>query len=141
MKSKTKESPHVKLLFKIVKEETRYSKQDIVSKYRIRELVTARIITAKIMKDMLKHTSIAVAYLVNRDHATILYYLKSHDSLHQTDKTYREMYDKVAYRMTIDGAESESPSVVIDKLKALLKRILDNDNISMDNRRASEQLL
>ena len=61
---------------------------------RQRELVDARRICYVLLKGKMELPSIVIAGYFNKDHASILYHLKSHDLLYKTYTDYKVKFDR-----------------------------------------------
>lgn len=68
---------------------------NILKNSRERELVENRIIFAKIVRDNFKISLPIIGAFLNKNHATIIHYLKQHDALLEYDKFYRLKYEKI----------------------------------------------
>lgn len=68
---------------------------NILNNSRERELVENRIIFAKIVRDNFKISLPRIGNFVNKNHATIIHYLKQHEALFEYDKFYRLKYEKI----------------------------------------------
>jgi hypothetical protein len=64
---------------------------DMLSKNRKREVVDARRAYAKILRDR-GYTFELISRTIGRDHATILYYVRTIDSILSYDKEFRDKY-------------------------------------------------
>ena len=69
--------------------------EDVVSRRRKRELVTARSICCVIFLKICRISYARLASFIKRDHSSVCYYLKSHDDLYDVDVDYRSAYDKL----------------------------------------------
>ena len=68
---------------------------NILKNSRERELVENRIIFSKIVRDNFKISLPRIGAFLNKNHATIIHYLKQHDALLEYDKFYRLKYEKI----------------------------------------------
>lgn len=62
---------------------------------RKRELVENRMIFAKIVYDMHKLSLMRIGSYINKNHATIIHYLKQHENLMDFDIFYKMKYKKI----------------------------------------------
>jgi len=62
---------------------------------RKRELVENRIIYAKIMHNTNIFTLSKIASYIDKDHATIIHYLKQHDDFFKYDDFYKSKFKKI----------------------------------------------
>ncbi len=65
---------------------------DILEETRKREVVEGRVIFSKLMHLQNRHSLSKIGSFVNKDHATIIHYLKVHDNLFATDKNYQKTF-------------------------------------------------
>lgn len=74
--------------------------EDLKGDCRLRPLPDSRKILAFFIKKYCgKITSVALGRLMNKDHATILYYLKTVDNLRTYDPVFRELMNKIELRI------------------------------------------
>lgn len=66
-----------------------------MSNTRKQEVVYSRIAASNYLRFRYKFTFQKIADLYGKTHATIIYYLKQHESLYKYDKIYKEKYDQV----------------------------------------------
>lgn len=78
---------------------------------RKRELVENRMIFAKIVYDMHKLSLMRIGSYINKNHATIIHYLKQHENLIEFDIFYKMKYKKILALVNDYQANN------IDKLK------------------------
>ncbi len=69
---------------------------DILETTRKREVVEGRVIFAKLMHLQNRHSLSKIGSFVNKDHATIIHYLKVHDNLFSTDKNYQKTFKLIS---------------------------------------------
>ena len=148
MRAKIKETEEIKSLFKIIREETGYNKAEIQSKYRIRELVTVRIIIGVIMVETLEHTTMQVGTVINKDHSTVVYYKAKHRQHYELEKKYKETFDTVKRRFINEvllqpkpRITERTPEVKIYLLQSLVKDILIDDGITSANKEIALELI
>ena len=60
-----------------------------------RELVENRMIFSKIVYDMHKLSLMRIGSYINKNHATIIHYLKQHENLMDFDVFYKTKYKKI----------------------------------------------
>ena len=65
---------------------------DVLETTRKREVVEGRVIFAKLMHLQNRHSLAKIGSFLNKDHCTIIYYLKVHDNLFETDKNYQKTF-------------------------------------------------
>jgi chromosomal replication initiator protein len=87
--------------FKIVSRLLNVPIDDIKSKSRKRELITARnLICYHYKTTRIDYTLEKIGHLIgNKDHATVLHGLKTYNNLYQTDKQFKELADKFNEQM------------------------------------------
>jgi hypothetical protein len=66
---------------------------------RHRELVDARRICYVLLKEKMQLPAIVIGSYFNRDHASILHHLNSHEMLYKTYFDYRVRFDKAEQRL------------------------------------------
>jgi len=66
----------------------------LMSKTRHRHLVDARRVCYVLLKEKMQLPAIVIGSYFDRDHASVLHHLKSHDMLYKTYFDYRILYDK-----------------------------------------------
>ena len=69
---------------------------DILQETRKREVVEGRVIFSKLMHLQNRHSLSKIGSFVNKDHATIIHYLKVHDNLFSTDKNYQKTFKLIS---------------------------------------------
>ena len=69
---------------------------DILEETRKREVVEGRVIFSKLMHLQNRHSLSKIGSFVNKDHATIIHYLKVHDNLFSTDKNYQKTFKLIS---------------------------------------------
>lgn len=65
---------------------------DIFQETRKREVVEGRVIFSKLMHLQNRHSLSKIGSFLNKDHCTIIHYLKVHDNLFATDKNYQKTF-------------------------------------------------
>ena len=65
---------------------------DILQETRKREVVEGRVIFSKLMHLQNRHSLSKIGSFLNKDHCTIIHYLKVHDNLFATDKNYQRNF-------------------------------------------------
>lgn len=65
---------------------------DILQETRKREVVEGRVIFSKLMHLQNRHSLAKIGSFLNKDHCTIIHYLKVHDNLFATDKNYQKNF-------------------------------------------------
>ena len=70
----------------------------LTNNQRHRELVDARRICYKLLKDTMELPSLVIAGYFNKDHSSVLYHLKCHDALYSTYADYRIKFDRAQKR-------------------------------------------
>jgi len=83
------------VLFGVIEEKIGVTKKEILSKSRLSNIVDARRIFAVILFRSSSLTLMRVGKRVDRDHSTVVFYNKSHNSLVKTDKFFREKYNSI----------------------------------------------
>lgn len=86
---------------KVTCEELKINPNAFSSKSRKRELVDARKIYCKIVRENLKGTSIAIGESINKDHSSVLHLVKSCNELIEIDKRFRGKYLKVKSNLSL----------------------------------------
>lgn len=78
---------------KIVSKVTYVDIEDIVSKNRKQKFFFARMMCAVLLREC-NYSLYNIGAAINRDHATVVYYLKQHDTELDFNSEYRAMYKK-----------------------------------------------
>jgi len=74
------------IIFGAIRREMKITKEQIVSRSRLREIVEARQMFCMLARDLIKEGSAKVGQQINRDHATVLYSAASMRNLCAIDK-------------------------------------------------------
>ena len=82
-------------ILEIVSKNCNVSVGDILSKTRIREIVEARQLFCYIIRERFGYPLSKVGRMVNRDHATAIYSIKSHKDRCDVLRDYRELTKRV----------------------------------------------
>jgi len=64
-------------------------KDEMYSRTRTRNLVNARVLFSHLVNKYTSYTKTRIGKMINRDHATVLYYLKNHPSFVECDFEYK----------------------------------------------------
>jgi predicted transcriptional regulator len=118
------------LLTKVVEDVSGTSKEKLLSKSRPRPLVELRMICSNALKENNKLTVEKIGNLLNVNHATISYHLKTHKALLvQRDGKYKEMYEKInnKYKLTLALSGENVKFELIEKREKLQKMIKEID--------------
>jgi len=83
------------MLFQEIEKFTGITKAELQSKTRLREVVDARIMYAYIMKSKTLLTLLKIGQQINRDHSTVIHYLRQFKNLQKTDKNFNLTYLKI----------------------------------------------
>lgn len=70
-------------------------KLDLKTKNRQRRYVIGRFIYGKLARDYTSETLMDIALQIERDHTSIVHYLKTFDSFYRFDNNFRKIYDKL----------------------------------------------
>jgi len=87
------------MVLKIISEERSISIEELTSRSRIREVVECRQLFSHILRERFGYPYSKIGRLLGRNHATILYGNKVHESNYQYDKDYRSLCDRVMKRV------------------------------------------
>lgn len=68
---------------------------DILSKSRVRKNAFGRIAFGAVMRKKTMLSLDAIGKIINKDHATVLYYTKEHENLYKWDSDYKEKFDSL----------------------------------------------
>ena len=107
---------------------------DIDSKRRKRRIVDARIVYAKILRD-LGYPYEQIADTINKDHSTIVYYIKNIDNLLEFDSTFKKRYNICKKKFLLENRKIIMKSnddihlEAISLAERLEKAILERDNL------------
>lgn len=84
------------LLFQLVEDTMGITKEQVLSGKRTRHFVDARRIIAASLKRNTGYKLWQISKSIgNKDHATVIYYLKAHDTLMEQDKNFRNNFNKI----------------------------------------------
>lgn len=135
MKKKTRNTTAIDLLFKIVRQETGFTRKQIESPKRTGDVVNAREMTAVILKTKLGYNLAETGYLVNRDHTSVMDMLERYVDIFIYKKWYRESLEKILneYKkeVLVDYGSDES---VTAPYKIVIKEIL-KDGLTPQNQK------
>jgi hypothetical protein len=84
---------HDKLL-KIVCLVCNVTEKDLKSKKRHRNIVDSRVLYVFLLNKYTSYNKSRMGMFINRDHATVIYYLKNHERFIDTDFEYKMMYNQ-----------------------------------------------
>lgn len=73
----------------------------LLSPTRRRNVVDARRIIAAYLRQNARLSLSRIGNLIDRDHTDVLYLLKSHNSLMDTDRSYRNLYDGIVDQLSL----------------------------------------
>jgi len=111
MRFELKNNEHKSIVLLWVCHEYKIELEDLFSKLRFTELVRARSLVAKLLRDK-KERLESIGLVINRDHASVLHLLKKHND-YCKDATYFDLYNKLSK---------------YDKNKTVKERILYHQN-------------
>lgn len=94
MKFELKNGEHKSVMLLWVCHEYNIELEDLISKLRFRELVRARSLIVKLLRDK-NETLESIGLVINRDHASVLHLLKKHD-YYCKDELYFNTYLKLS---------------------------------------------
>lgn len=83
------------ILFDIIFDKYGITRVDLTEQNRVRRLVDIRRVLAYILRDKLKYGVELCGEILGRDHASIVYMNKTHDSLVKGDNDYKALYDEI----------------------------------------------
>jgi len=104
----------------------RVSKQDFLSTKRDRILVDARRIAVNILLREESHSVSGAGRCIKKNHATVIHYRSTHNTLYSSNARYRHSYD-----MCVRKYKGESYSTFKDFL-GLGKKLTDAENLLKD---------
>jgi len=79
----------------IINQVNRVFKCDALSNNRYRENVNGRIAISYYLRMHEKMTLMGIARILKKDHASVIHYLKQHQSLFKYDKEYKTLYSQI----------------------------------------------
>ena len=122
-----------KLLARAVEETTGVEKDILISKTRKRSIVELRMICSNILKESHYKLSMEmIGILLNSDHSTIVYHMKTHKNLLvQKDGKYKDLYEKISrlYQNKLSLLGENAKEQLLEKKVRLQKMIEDIDNM------------
>ena len=83
----------------LVSEVCNINRKQLKSNIRLREIVDARRVYAVLCRLNFKLPLTFIGTFIKKDHATILYYVRQHETLHKTDALYRHNYTICEYAL------------------------------------------
>ena len=95
---------------------------DINKVSRKQEIVRARKVYYKILRQTSKISCIAMANSVSQDHATALHALRNFDFDYKTDKVLKELYDSV-YDVFVKGMKIKTPEDFVQENLRMQQKI------------------
>tara|TARA_R100000322_G_scaffold168755_1_gene139255 strand:+ start:408 stop:821 length:414 start_codon:yes stop_codon:yes gene_type:complete len=117
---KNKEAKHI--IF-IVAKATGTNVQLLTSRCRVRNLVDARRICYKILRDELKMTLGEIGSHFDRDHASIMHNYEQHEDLFKMYADYRIMYERAIGRIKNNPYVEVDMYEIIDNLTLRLNEV------------------
>lgn len=82
-------------IFTAIENTTGITPEQLKSKTRVSEVVDIKIIFAYILRKYENATLGRIGIYINKDHSTIIHYLKKYDSLYETERDFRVKANKV----------------------------------------------
>jgi hypothetical protein len=82
-------------LARLINDETGINPLHDLKKYQGRFYVQSRQVFMALMKKHSKKTMNAIGNYMRKDHSTVLYALKAVSDAYETDKIFREMFDRI----------------------------------------------
>lgn len=79
----------------IISEIDRVFKCDLLAISRKQNNVNGRIAVSNYLRAHEKMTLVSIGNCLNKDHASIIHYLKQHADLYKYDRNYKYLYDKI----------------------------------------------
>jgi len=120
------------LLAKVVEEVSGTPKETLISKRRPRPLVELRMICSNTLKENHKLSVEKIGGLLNINHATVSYHLKTHKNLLlQRDGKYRKLYEEISkkYRQSLVINGGDVRAALLEKRKKLEQMLEEVDSI------------
>lgn len=71
--------------------------EELRSSVRKREIVNARIIISHDLRMKHNKTLMGIATILNKDHASIIYYLEKYEHLMEFDRDFRELVSNIKF--------------------------------------------
>ena len=100
----------------------------LIGQKRQRHLVDARRVCYVLLKERMQLPAIVIGSYFNRDHASILHHLKSHDMLYKTYFDYRILYDKASKRLDnneyVENDMYECINNMLIRIESLEKKVI-----------------
>ena len=108
---------HEEGLFNLIKEEMGVSRDDVIGKYRGRQVVVARKVLVNLLHNYYDvHEDIASMF-INRDRTTAIYYIKCFESDYKYDKLFKKAYDKILFRSNFIQTKNIKPNEYKERLE------------------------
>ena len=82
-------------LYSIIERVLNVTEEELKSKSRIRKNSDARKMFFNYLKDNTSYSLTELGFLLNRDHSTVIYSIKTNKIYCDTDKAYKENYEKI----------------------------------------------
>lgn len=121
------------ILIKIVEEVSGVTSDKLISKSRLRPLVELRMICSNVLKESHKISVEKIGSILNIDHSTVSYHLRTHKNLLSQNKgNYKETYLEISdrYRQEIFLSEADKmKSELLSKKNKLQTMISSIDEI------------
>lgn len=121
------------LLIRIAEKISGFERDIIISKKRIRPVVEVRMICTNIIKKHHHLTVEQVGILMNIDHSTVSYHMKTHNALiSQKDGEYKNLYNQInnKYQIELIYKMKNSKIFLLDK-KEKFEKMLEAVNNSL----------
>ena len=108
-------------------------RKSLKSPVRSRKIVDARRVYAVLCRNNFGLPLQFIGHFIKKDHATILYYVRQHEGLIQTDMLYKHNYSVAAYALEENEISLEDDGSYIDALIAENK-MLREENKTLESK-------
>ena len=115
-------SPEIQGVLNLCCSLLKITKADLLGSNRKRLLVNARRICGVIFRRKYLLTTSESGVALKKDHSSIVYYLKDHDSLFEVDPEYRHFYKLVEHALGLKDV-NEKDQDHVDYLELLLAKL------------------
>lgn len=117
------------LIFNIIQNQLKFSKEDLQSEKRNRPLADARMMVSRILKTKFPYVKLEIiGAATKRDHSTVVHHLKKHNNFIDTNDDYVEQFNMISeefYTLSDKNIYSMDDLLTIKKT---LEDKLDNVN-------------
>lgn len=113
------------ILFKVIKEVTGISKNEIISKNRKKDIAIVRNIAGYMLHKDIGMTTTDTAEIIKRDHSTVVYYSKMFETNYDYWRDFKNIYDIVSkyFWSEFTTCHKEELDLQVKSLESLIEKL------------------